>query len=362
MILFSGYLTTPPERKMKTILLTGATGFLGRHLARRLSQDGHRLRCTVRDPNKASHLVEQNADLIVGDLSDRGIVDVAVRGVDAVVHAAAKIGGWGGRESYVRNNVVATRNLLEASAKHGVKRFVFLSSVATYGMQPDRRLTEESPARKQADPYCQTKLECEHLVRQYSVSHGSVATVLRPSIIFGPFDRRFLRRVVEQVRSGTMVTVGERNQGPPLVYVDDVVNFTAAILRCQSTPFEIYNLSSPEDVSWERIVDEFSTHVGVRAKLVRIPFRIAYAIGAVLEFLWKAANASQPPLITRWTASLVGLSHHFDSSKALSVPGFPGFTPFSDAVEASIRLLRQEEELARVPNQHSGAAASERRH
>ncbi len=341
---FAGYISSPSERKMKTILLTGATGFLGRHLARRLTQDGHRLRCTIRDPKKASHLVEQNADLIVGDLSDRGIVDVAVRDVDAVVHAAAKIGGWGRRESYVKNNVVVTRNLLEASAKHGVKRFVYLSSVAIYGMQPDRWLTEESPPRKQADPYCQTKLECEHLVRQYSVSHGAVATVLRPSIIFGPRDGRFFDRVASQVRRGVLVTVGRRNQGPPLVFVEDVVNFTAEILRSQSTSFEIYNLSSQENITWELIVQEFSIQLGVRTRLVRIPIRIAYAIGAVLEFLWKAVNASRPPLITRWTASLVGLSHHFDSSKALTVPGFSGFTPFSNALELSIHPARQREQ------------------
>lgn len=343
MIPFAGFLSSPSERKMKTILLTGATGFLGRHLARRLSQDGHRLRCIVRDPNRASHLVDQNTDLIVGDLTDRHIVDVSVRGVDAVVHAAAKIGGWGRRESYVTNNVVATRNLLEASADHGVKRFVFLSSVATYGMQPDRRLTEESPSRKQSDPYCQTKLECEHLVRQYSASHGSVATVLRPSIIFGPRDGRFVDRVAGQVRRGVLFTVGRRNQGPPLVFVEDVVNFIAAILRSQSTSFEIYNLSSQENITWELIVQEFSIQLGVRTRLVRIPFRIAYAIGAVLEFLWKAVNASRSPLITRWTASLVGLSHHFDSSKALTAPGFSGFTPFSTALERSIHPARQQE-------------------
>ncbi|MFQ5798934.1 MAG: NAD-dependent epimerase/dehydratase family protein [Bacteroidota bacterium] len=343
---------------MKTILVTGATGFLGRHLVGKLSQDGSRIRCIVRHPDKARNLLQRNIELVIGDLSNQEVAFNAVQGVDAIVHAAGQVGGWGNKEAYMRNNVVATRNLLEACASHGVKRFLFVSSVASYGLQPGRLLTEESPAEFISDPYCQTKLECENLVRHFSDRHRITATVLRPSIIFGPFDRRFLRRVVEAVRSGTVVTVGKRNQGPPLVYVEDVVNFTAAILRSQSTPFEIYNLSSPEDVSWERIVHEVSIQLRLRTRLVRIPFRLAYAAGSVLEFMWKLVRASRPPLVTRFRAALLGLSYQFDSSKALSVPGFPGFTPFSTALDASIRWIQQEEQLAATANRESQVRTS----
>lgn len=332
------------RKDMKTILVTGATGFLGRHLVDRFSEDGHRLRCIVRNPAKAAHLDRPGIELVFGDLSEQEKVEKAVEGVDAVVHAAGQLGGWGSRDSYFRNNVTTTRNLLEASERHGIKRFIFVSSVAVYGMQPNRRIAEETPPTRESNPYCRTKLECERLVRQFVDRHGLIATILRPSIIFGPHDGRFVQRVAEQVRTGTFLAVGRRNQGPPLVYVRDVMDFAAVVLSSQSTPFEVYNLSSPENVSWERIVEEFSAGLGVHSRFFRIPYRVAYAAGAVLEFLWKAARASRPPLLTRFLAALIGLPYHFDSSKAQSVTGFPGFTPFSTALDVSIRWVREETE------------------
>lgn len=343
---------------MKAILVTGATGFLGQHMVRRLFQDGYRIRCIIRDPTRASHLLDQGVELVVGDLSSEDVANDAVEGVDAVVHAAGQLGGWGSRDSYFRNNVTTTRNLLEASERHGMKRLIFVSSVAVYGIQPNRRITEETPPRRESDPYCRTKLECERLVRQYVDRHGLIATVLRPSIIFGPHDRRFVRRVAEQVRTGTFLAVGRRNQGPPLVYVRDIMDFAALVLSPQSTPFEVYNLSSPENVSWERIVEEFSAGLGVHSRIFRIPYRVAYAAGAVLEFLWKAARASRPPLLTRFLAALIGLPYDFDSSKALAVPGFARITPFSEAAEASIRWVRDNEQESRSSRGQRGAAPS----
>lgn len=335
---------------MEKILLTGGTGFLGGQLAKRLSADGYDLRCVVRNLNKALHLQVQGAELLVGDLVDLEVVLEAARGVDSVVHAAALVGGWGSRNSYIRNNILPTKNLLDACANCGVKRFLFVSSVAAYGFQPYRRLTESSPPKPESNPYCQTKLECERMVREYSERNGVAATVIRPSIIYGPGNRRFLERVAQLVQGGTFVVIGKRVHGPPLVYVGDVENFVSLILRTQSSPFEVFNLSSPEHISWERIVEEIGGRLHVRAQLVSVPFSVAYGAGAVLEFFWRLARASESPPISRWSASLVGLPFNFDSTKALSVLGFPGFTPFSAALDASMPWILEEQRFNLGPS------------
>lgn len=314
---------------MKTILVTGATGFLGGHIVRQLFAEGHRIRCIVRNATKVKQLLDHHPQLVFGDLTDARVADEGTRGIDAVVHSAALLGGWGKDELFLRNNLDATRNLLDSALRHGVKRFVYVSSATSYGLQPGVRLTEESPTHRERDPYCETKLLCEELLRAHAGQEGLQVTILRPSIIYGPYDYRFLPPVVENIKKGAMIAIGERNQGPPLVYAKDVARFVAAIHDNQTTPFEIFNLSSPEQVSWERIIEEVATALNVPPRVRRIPFRLAYAAGGVLEFFWKAVGASEPPILTRFIASLIGLHYHFDSSKALSVPGFDGFTPFS---------------------------------
>ncbi|HLF19216.1 MAG TPA: NAD-dependent epimerase/dehydratase family protein, partial [Bacteroidota bacterium] len=285
---------------MKRILVTGATGFVGRFIVDGLLNEGYHIRCTVRDMKKATHLVNRCVELVKGDLSDENVAFESVRGVDAIVHAAGQLGGWGQKKIFSASNTMTTNNLLEAASRHGVKRFVYISSATSYGLQPNRVLKEDSPLKKESDPYCETKLECESLVRRYSDQFGITATILRPSIIFGPFDRHFLPIIVENVRRGTVVAIGEPNQGPPLVYVRDVAAFVSAVLFSQSTQLEIYNLSNPETASWERIIKEVAEAIGVVPLVRRIPFKIAYVAGAVLEFLWKLVRASRPPLLTRF--------------------------------------------------------------
>ena len=155
------------------ILITGASGFLGRHLAQKFVQEGHRVRCTTRDPAKALFLREQRIEVVSGDLSLPHIASECAKDADAIIHAAGQLGGWGKKESFIRNNVVATQNLLDAAVGHRVKRFVYISSATSYGRQPGRSLTEDSPVQHEADPYCETKLRCEEIVRSYSNIDGS---------------------------------------------------------------------------------------------------------------------------------------------------------------------------------------------
>lgn len=338
------------EGYMKSILVTGATGFLGRTVVDRLLVEGYRLRCTVRDVKRAEHLVRRGVEIVVGDLADASFAQRASVEVDVIVHAAALLGGWGGKESFVRNNLEATRNLLEGAMRSCVRQFVFVSSATSYGRTTDRRITEDTSTRVESDPYCETKLECEELVRSYSARSGMKATILRPVIIYGAYDLRFLPRVIEHMRRGTMLAVGRVNQGPPLVYSKDVAAFITASLLHQNSPFEIFNLCSPESVSWERIVREVGVALELPTQVSRIPLSIAFAAGGLLEFIWKLFRAKSPPILTRFLVGMIGLNYDFDASKALLVAGFPGFTPFSAGLKETLDwFCRRERHLNLIP-------------
>jgi nucleoside-diphosphate-sugar epimerase len=176
------------------------------------------------------------------------------------------------------------------------------------------------------------------------------ATILRPVIIYGAYDLRFLPRVIEHMRRGTMLAVGRVNQGPPLVYSKDVAAFITASLLHQNSPFEIFNLCSPESVSWERIVREVGVALELPTQVSRIPLSIAFAAGGLLEFIWKLFRAKSPPILTRFLVGMIGLNYDFDASKALLVAGFPGFTPFSAGLKETLDwFCRRERHLNLIP-------------
>ncbi len=321
------------------VLVTGGTGFLGRHVVDGLLSAQMAVSCSVRNPGKCYHLVQSGCRIIPGDLAEPEVARRSVRGADVIVHVAGQLGGWGGRELFIRNNVETTRNLLEAAVEFGVRRFIYISSAVAYGLQPNRVLTEDSPVIFEPDPYCESKLRCEALLRTYADNFHITTTIIRPSIIFGPHDEHFILLVARSLMRRTMLMIGPRGQGPPLIYVRDIVRFIRANLSWQTSGFEIYNLSMMENISWEKINDTLASGLGFSGKVPRVPFRVAYSIAAVLEFLWKTCRSETPPLLTRFVVSLIGLQYHIDSTKALSMPGFSSFTPFSDAIGETICWL-----------------------
>lgn len=325
---------------MKKILLTGATGLLGRHILEQLTAVGYDVRCVVRDPNKAKRLEEYGSELVFGDLTDADAVGAAMAGVDAVIHAAAVLGGWGKKEIFLRNNLEATRNVVQAAVRNGVKRLVYVSSVATYGLQPGVHLTEDSPMKEESEPYCETKRLSEELVKSAAQYYAINTTIVRPSIIYGPYDERFIPIIVDNMRKGMVVAIGKAGQGPPLIYAKDIARFISIVLKEQTSGFEVFNLSSPERLSWENIIESIGSAMNVSVNPWRVPFRFAYGVGAVLEFLWKAVRSKRPPKVTRFLASLIGLQYDFDSSKALRVKQFDGFTPFEKGLEETLRWMK----------------------
>jgi len=164
------------------VLITGATGFVGRTLCPYLVERGVRLRALVRPTSNHAFLESLGVERAWGDLRDPPALTQALSGCTAVVHAAAHFRLWGRRRDFFAVNVAGTRNLLAAAQQTGVERFVHISTIAVVGRPPRRAtITEETPCRPW-DAYQESKLEAERLV----LSSGLPVIVLRPGAIYGP--------------------------------------------------------------------------------------------------------------------------------------------------------------------------------
>jgi nucleoside-diphosphate-sugar epimerase len=210
-------------------LLTGSTGFLGRHLARRLAASGRPLRALVRPGTDRKRIPPEVAEVVWGGLDDPAVLDRATDGVETIYHLAARVAGGGGREAFRRDNVEGTRNLLEAAARAGVRRFVHVSSAGIYGASAaGAPITEDTPLdpeiEKRGD-YAWSKAESDRLVRDFR-SPGLECVVVRPGLLWGAEQPPFIARLALPVpgASGRRMIVGSPEALLPLTHVDNAAD------------------------------------------------------------------------------------------------------------------------------------------
>lgn len=177
------------EQAPARILITGATGFLGNALVRRLLSRGERPRALARASMRVPRLQELGIDVVVGDTADITAVERAVRGTELVIHCAGRMGSQGTWEEFHRDSVESTENVLRAAQAEGVKRVVYVSSLGVYGVpNSGNRITEATPCDPEPEKrgsYSRAKIEAEKFVLQFAKETGLTVTIFRPGIIFG---------------------------------------------------------------------------------------------------------------------------------------------------------------------------------
>lgn len=207
------------------ILLTGATGFIGRHIARRLCLEERAVvRVFLRNSAKAEEFLKLNAEVVPGDLSDPASVERAVEGSTLVIHAAAQVSSVPSRETFERSNIAGTENLLRAAGAAGVARFVHVSSIAVFGLATSGEITDQSPRLHSGDAYGDTKLDAEERVLACAREGRLPIVILRPSAVYGPGSTHWSVVPLKRVKKGKMFFVGGGRGLLNYVYIDNLVD------------------------------------------------------------------------------------------------------------------------------------------
>ena len=319
------------------VLVTGATGFLGGWLVKRLLAEGHDVRIIKRASSSLEELEGLKLDIVPGDVTDSGSLLNACRGVDTVFHLAGLIGySRLQREAMHNINVVGTKNVIEASRACDVRKLVYLSSVVAIGASFDKvPLNETSPyniAHLQLG-YFDTKHEAEALIRT-AVLEGHVdAVMINPSTIYGPADAKKGSRSVQ-----LKVARGKFPLYPPggvsIVSVDDVIDAVMAVW-VRGKPANRYIISG-ENLLLKDVFDQIAAIAGVKPPAIPLPRTAIFALGAVGDVLEKFGKKGPVNSETAWTSTLY---HWFDNSKAQSELGLK-MKPASYALEQSVRWMK----------------------
>jgi len=310
------------------VLVTGATGFLGGALARRLALvEGACVTAVGRRAAAAETLLLETAGghlrFIQADLAQPSEAEAACAGQAIVFHCAAQTGAWGSYAEFYRNNVLATHNIIAGSQSAGARLVHVSTPSLCFADQPRLNVSESDPLPpRQLSHYAATKLLAEQAVNA-GAAEGLRAIIIRPRAIFGPRDTTLLPRLIRQMARGRLRIVGDGRNQADLTYVDNVVD---ALLLCAEAPEALlgrtFHITNGEPLRLWGAIDKLCLALGYRLPAGRLPLPAALALAAVLEQAHDWLRRPGDPALTRYAVRMLALDATLDIRAARRELGY----------------------------------------
>lgn len=331
--------------QMGTVLVTGASGFVGSAVARRLREAGFSVRALVRPTSPTAHLADLGLDFVTGDLRDPSSLREALTGVRSLFHVAADYRMWARNpQDMIDINVAGTRALMQEAMHAGVERVVYTSSVATLAARADGTSADETmPLEEQAaiGTYKRSKVAAERAVEQL-VAQGLPAVIVNPSTPIGPRDVKPTPtgRIIVEAASGRMPAFVDT--GLNMVHVDDVAEGHLAAFE-RGRVGERYVLGG-QNASLAEILRTVAESVGRRPPSIRIPRRMLMPFAHVSEAM--ARVTGREPMLTLDGLRMAKNKMFFSSAKAERELGYRA-RPYREGIADAIAWFRRAGYLAR---------------
>ncbi|MBY0518241.1 MAG: NAD-dependent epimerase/dehydratase family protein [Bacteriovoracaceae bacterium] len=304
------------------ILVTGGGGFLGTWIIKELLRKYPTAMVTNFSRHAYEHLEAMAVPTIRGDISKIEDVERALaQGFEAIFHVASLVGMWGKAESFDRINVLGTENLLSASKKFGVKRFIYTGSPSSvFGRGGHAGADETLPYPQiHLGHYARTKALAEQLV--LAANDENLHTVsLRPHLIWGPGDQHLIPRVMNQARVGKLKIVGSGDNQVDVIYVEEAAKAHVLAFEKLTTGSPVcgqaYFLGQGPIRLWD-FVQEILRRGEIDPPESSVNLKLAYFMGWIFEKIWILAGIYSPePPVTRFVALNMGVDHWFSHEKA----------------------------------------------
>src|SRR3990167_4735166 len=311
-------------------VVTGGTGFIGGRLVEELVANGHRLKCLVRDTSNVKMLKELGAELCHGDLGDEGSLKRLPEGGDVVFHLAALVSDWGERQEFRRYNVDATKAVLEASVKAGVKRFVHMSSSTVvwksdfWSVHNLNDIDETYPYRERYnDYYNESKADAERLVLRFCKEGGLGTVVIRPSNVWGAGDLVILPRIAAAARKGILHPMGSGERAVTPCHVSNLARALILDAGSGKAPGNIYFINDGVKIGYMDFLRKQLKAAGMDwSPGFSVPYKLAYAMAALLELIYRAGKSKKPPVLTRFAVAALAGSRSYSIEKARRELGY----------------------------------------
>lgn len=326
------------------VLVTGATGFVGGALARRLVSEGWQVTGLGRNRAIGKELEHNGVHMIYGDLSSGEVVRFACEGQQLVFHCGALSAAWGTYNDFYQANVVGTRNIVESClGKPGV-RLIHVSTPSIYfGYRSRLDVSEQGAIPPPANAYVNTKWAAEKIVQMHR--HGLQAIVIRPRAIFGEGDPSLLPHLLPRLQKGRLPIIGKGMNVVDLTYIDNVVE---ALWRATHAPDaawgRAYNITNGQPVLLWEVITHLADALGYSRPTRRIAMPVAFSVAGLLEGIWRAFRLRGEPPLTRFAVASLANSTTLSISAAREELGYDPIVGMEEALERTIAHYRSIEQ------------------
>jgi nucleoside-diphosphate-sugar epimerase len=329
------------------VIVTGGTGFLGRHLVWRLAREGHDVLFTGRQQTAAEQVIELAGGKVEwlalhhGSENAACLLIEAAKEADAIIHTAALSSPWGKEEDFVKANVDSTKEVLLACEKNAIQRLVHISTPSIYFDYLDRyQIKENDPLPIPVNDYVKTKRQAEQLVLESSITHR---IILRPKAIFGPWDTTLMPRILRVIKSGPVPLIRNGDALLDVTYVENVVEaiYLALTKYLPQSP-AIYNVSNGEPQSVKNLFGILSDAFHLPLSTRRLPWWLVKTLAGFMEG-WSKNFSGREPAITRYSAGALAFSQTLDISAIQQDLGYQPRVSFKQALQEYADWYQQQD-------------------
>ena len=314
---------------MTVTIITGATGFLGGAVARRLLGDGERVVAIGRNQEKLDALARLGAETRALDLTGNA-ASSALPTASHFVHCAALSSPWGTPRQFAAANVDGTVRAMNLARAAGVRRFVHISSPSIYFRFADQDwVPEESSLPKPVNAYAATKAESErHVLAEPSLD----PVILRPRGLYGPGDMALLPRLLRAARQRPLPLMRNGVAATDLTYIDDVVEAVLAAIRVPSPASRVFNISGGEAIPIRHVAEQAARAAGIPVRWRPMAWPVVRAIASLSEAVCAALPGRPEPVVTAYGAGLFAFRQTLDISRARKELGWQPRVSFDEGL------------------------------
>lgn len=326
-----------PSLPNSTVLVTGASGFVGGHLTRMLAERGVQVKALVRRPERAKFIDGvENVTLALGDLTDADSLRRAVEGCSVVFHVAAATNGPLAMQQAV--NTDGTRVLAQIAADAGVQRFVHVSSVAIYGFKGlPERVDEDMPPIPSPYAYTRTKLAGEHALREVADGRGMEYSIVRPGMIYGPRSGLWTAQVFRLAAAPVTVFLGRGDGYAIPIHIDDVCSLLIACAEHDAAAGEAFNCAPDPGVPWREWFGAYRRLKG-RLRWFGFPPLLVRAVAPLIAALSPRDSLGRdfPAVLASYISRVT-----YSTAKAQRLLGWSPSHTIESGVESCVPYLRR---------------------
>ncbi len=299
---------------MSKVLVTGSNGFIGSNLCKRIVEAGHEVHALVRKSSNLQFLEGMPIKLVFGDITEGETLRPVMAGMETVFHVAGLAADWGPFELFEKVNLQGTKNVALAASEAGVKKLVYISTVAFYGFGK-QNVNEEFPPAKTLIPYAKTKYLAEQWLWDFRKETSMEITAVQPGNVFGENDHTFISKYIDALLSGKFAEINRGKSKTCPVFVDNLVDIILRVAEEKKADGHAYIATDGLDITWHEFNTALAQQLEVKLPRTSLPYALAMTAAKIYYGTHQFLKIKGEPFLTPYRINNGGKDYHFSIAK-----------------------------------------------